>query len=53
MKNKIKEYGIEYLLSNNDVCYYHFEGINKKDAIKNFENETAVSKHRIINIQEV
>ena len=51
MKNKI--YGIEYLLSNNELCYYHFKGKNKKDVMKNFSNETGISKHRIIKIEEL
>ena len=51
MKKKLKKYGIQYLLSDNDICYYQFQGYNKHDVIINFEKDTGVNANRIINME--
>jgi hypothetical protein len=50
MENQIKEYSIEYTLSNGDWCHYSFKGINQSDAIKTFRKETGLPSSKIISI---
>tara|TARA_R100000995_G_scaffold73999_1_gene42903 strand:- start:1141 stop:1317 length:177 start_codon:yes stop_codon:yes gene_type:complete len=55
MEKEIKKYEIEYRLHYNtggfDTCSHVFEGINKTDAIKNYNKQTGVPKSRIISIE--
>ena len=50
MKKELKEYEIEYTLSNGDWCHNRFKGINKTDVIKDFRRWTCRPKSSIISI---
>ena len=49
----MKTYEIEYRLSNNDICNHKFEGKNKTEAIKNYNNETGCPKSAILYVEEI
>jgi len=55
MKTEIKKYEIEYRLHYNkydfDTCSRVFEGINKTDAIKNYNRQTGIPKSKIVSIE--
>ena len=55
--NNMKKYEIEYRLHYNkydfDICSYVFEGLNKTDAIKNYNKKTGIPKSAIINVIEL
>jgi hypothetical protein len=57
MKKEIKKYEIEYRLHYSkydfDTCSHVFEGINKTDAIKNYNRQTGIPKSRIISIEQI
>ena len=53
----MKKYEIEYRLHYNkydfDTCSHVFEGINKTDAIKNYNNKTGIPRSAIIDVIEL
>ena len=51
MKTQMKEYEIEYTLSNGLWCHNRFKGVNKNDAIKDFRKWTCRPKSSIISIE--
>ena len=51
MKNEMKEYMIEYTLSNGDWICSRFRGTDKKAVTKSFINWTCLPKSRIISIE--
>ena len=55
MNKEIKKYEIEYRLHYNkydfDTITRTFEGINKTEAIKQYNQQTGVPKSRIISIE--
>ena len=53
MKQEMKRYDIEYTLSNGDWCSHVFEGINKTDAIKNYNRKTGIPKSKITSVEEI
>ena len=53
MKIKMKKYEIEYTLSNGDWCSHSFKGVNKTEAIKNYNKETGIPKSKITSIEEI
>ena len=47
-----KEYSIEYRLSNGDVCERMFSGVNKTDAIRNYNHQTGCPRSAILSVTE-